>query len=146
MSKMKHIRDFIKNINPDYRVRYGNVFEVDIPEEKIFITLNKHKEEDEMVQKFLEKEYGKRYNSFIIGLLHEVGHIETFEEDLDEERDFVYSLLKIDFNNGSSDIEKFNNMYFRIPAEDNATACAVNYYETHLQEGQELARKLNIDF
>ena len=52
-----------------------------------------------MVQKFLEKEYGKRYNSFIIGLLHEVGHIETFEEDLDEERDFVYSLLKIDCNN-----------------------------------------------
>ena len=50
MSKMKYIRDFIKNINPDYRVRYGNVFEVDIPEEKIFITLNKHKEEDEMVQ------------------------------------------------------------------------------------------------
>ena len=38
MSKMKYIRDFIKNINPDYRVRYGNVFEVDIPEEKIFIT------------------------------------------------------------------------------------------------------------
>ena len=146
MSKMKYIRDFIKNINPDYRVRYGNVFEVDIPEEKIFITLNKHKEEDEMVQKFLEKEYGKRYNSFIIGLLHEVGHIETFEEDLDEERDFVYSLLKIDFNNGNSDIEKFNNMYFCIPAEYNATAWAVNYYETHLQECQELARKLNIDF
>lgn len=146
MSKMKHIRDFIKNINPDYRVRYGNVFEVDIHEEKIFITLNKHKEEDEMVQKFLEKEHGKRYNSFIIGLLHEVGHIETFEEDLDEERDFVYGLLKIDFNNGNSDIEKFNNMYFRIPAEYNATAWAVNYYETHLQECQELARKLNIDF
>ena len=146
MSKMKYIRDFIKNINPDYRVRYGNVFEVDIPEEKIFITLNKHKEEDEMVQKFLEKEYGKRYNSFIIGLLHEVGHIETFEEDLDEERDFVYSLLKIDFNNGRSDIEKFNNMYFRIHAEYNATDWDVNYYETHLQECQELARKLNIDF
>ena len=117
-----------------------------IPEEKIFITLNKHKEEDEMVQKFLEKEYGKRYNSFIIGLLHEVGHIETFEEDLDEERDLVYGLLKIDFNNGNSDIEKFNNMYFRIPAEYNATAWAINYYETHLQECQELAKKLNIDF
>lgn len=146
MSKMKYIRDFIKNINSDYRVKYGNVFEVDIPEEKIFITLNKHKEEDEMVQKFLEKEYGKRYNSFIIGLLHEVGHIETFEEDLDEERDLVYGLLKIDFNNGSSDIEKFNNMYFRISAEYNATAWAVNYYETHLQECQELAKELNIDF
>lgn len=146
MSKMKYIRDFIKNINPDYRVKYGNVFEVDIPEEKIFITLNKHKEEDEMVQKFLEKEYRKRYNSFIMGLLHEVGHIETFEEDLDEERDLVYGLLKIDFNSGNSDIEKFNNMYFRIPAEYNATAWAVNYYETHLQECQELAKKLNIDF
>lgn len=146
MSKMKYIRKFIKNINPEYRVKYGNVFEVDIPEEKIFITLNKHQEEDEMVQKFLEREYGKRYNSFIIGLLHEVGHIETFDEELDEERDLAYGLLKINFNDGNSDIEKFNDMYFRIPAEYSATAWAVNYYETHLQECQELAKKLNIDF
>ena len=146
MSKMKYIRKFIKNINSEYRVKYGNVFEVDIPEEKIFITLNKHQEEDEMVQKFLEKEYGKRYNSFIIGLLHEVGHIETFDEELDEERDLAYGLLKIDFNDGNSDVEKFNDMYFRIPAEYNATAWAVKYYETYLQECQELAKELNIDF
>ena len=146
MSKIKYIREFVKNINPDYKVKYGSVFEVDIPEERIFITLNKHQEEDEMVQKFLEKEFGKRYNSVIIGFLHEVGHIETYEEELDEERDFSYELLKMRFNEGGASVEEYNNLYFRIPAEYNATAWAVDYYEAHQKECEELIKKLNIDF
>lgn len=146
MSKIKLIKDFVKNINSDYRIKYGNVFEVDIPEEKIFITFQKHQKEDEMVQQFLEKEFGKRYNSFIIGLLHEIGHIETYEEELDDDRDMVYGLLKVAYEEGESSVEEFNDMYFRIPAEYNATYWGVQYYETHKKECEELIKKLNIDF
>lgn len=146
MSKIKYVKDFVKNINSEYRIKYGDIFEVDIPEEKIFITFNKHLKEDEMIQNFLKKEYGKNYNGFIIGLLHEIGHIETFEEELDEEREFIYEILRTEFNEGKSSLEEFNNLYFHIPAEYNATAWGVNYYETHLQECQELMKKLNIDF
>lgn len=89
MSKIKYVKDFVRNINPEYKVKYGNIFEVDIIEEKIFITFNKHQEEDTMVQEFIEKEFGKKYNTFLIGLLHEIGHIETYDEDLDEQRDIT---------------------------------------------------------
>ena len=55
MSKIKYVKDFVRNINPEYKVKYGNIFEVDIIEEKIFITFNKHQEEDTMVLAFIEK-------------------------------------------------------------------------------------------
>ena len=142
MSKIKYVKDFVRNINPEYKVKYGNIFEVDIIEEKIFITFNKHQEEDAMVQEFIEKEFGKKYNTFLIGLLHEIGHIETYDEDLDEQRDITYGLLKMAFNNGEADIKEYNNSYFYIPAEYNATRWAVEYYENHIQECETLIQNL----
>ena len=141
-----YVRDFVKKIDSDYEVCEGNVFEVDIAQEEIFITFFDSKAEQETYLKFLKQEFGKDFNPFVISLLHEIGHIKTNDDKMLENRDFIYGLLKTNFNNRVSNIEEYNNMYFRIPAEYAATEWAVDYYNKNKEECEKLAKNISIDF
>lgn len=144
--KIDYIKDFVKNIDNDFEVYEGDTFEANVAQEEVYITFSDSKENQETYLKFLKQEFGKDFNPFVISLLHEVGHIKTNDEEMLEDRDLVYGLLKMDFYNGTSSIEEYNNMYFRIPAEYSATEWAVDYYNKNKEKCEKLAKNISIDF
>ena len=141
--KKHYLRKFIREIDEDFKLSFGDAFEVDIPEEEIFATFNKDEEIDKIFLKFLKKEFNIEIDMFLISLLHEVGHIMTYDDDMNDDRSVVYGLLKVQFDEGKANIEEYNDMYFHIPAEFEATAWGVQYYLENKEKCDKLVRILN---
>ena len=142
--KKHYLRKFIREIDEDFKLSFGKAFEVDIPEEEIFVTFNKDEEIDKMFLKFLKKEFNIEMDMFLISLLHEVGHIMTYDDDMNDDRSMVYGLLKVQFDEGKANIKEYNDMYFHIPAEFEATAWGDQYYLENKEKCDKLVRILNI--
>ena len=67
----------------------------------------------------------------------------TYDDDMNDDRSVVYGLLKVQFDEGKANIEEYNDMYFHIPAEFEATAWGVQYYLENKEKCDKLVRILN---
>ena len=144
-SKISIVKDFVKQINPDYRVKYSNQFECDPIEEIIYINFKHAEDANNLFSRFCIEEYGKSYNAVLISLLHEIGHIETFDDDLDEERGNRYALLQVLWELSDIDRETLHFEYFRLPSEIDATNWAVDFIENNAEMCQKLLKELGIE-
>lgn len=129
----QRIRDFIYNIIPEADVMFDtNEFCVDIKEKIIHIGTNPNPEGDRLIQEFVLDEFGVAMDSFLIGVLHEVFHIITYDEERNEEAKILYFMLQMEYDENR--YEEYSEKYFRIPSEYEATKAAVNYYLTFQEE------------
>ena len=134
-------REFVKSIDPEITVTF---FEDDfyaISQSKIINLTFKPSEYDSLYDDFLMNRFGISMNPFLSGLLHEIGHIMTFDKQLDRERLIIYYLLDLDFE--VERFREFTNMYFAIPSEYNATAWGVNYYLTNKEYCDNFIKEIN---
>jgi hypothetical protein len=100
-------------------------------------------EYDSLYDNFLMTHFGISMNPFLAGMLHEIGHIMTFDKQLDRERSILYKLLEIDFQ-----IERFvdfTNMYFAIPSEFEATRWGVEYYLSHKEHCDNFLKEIGYE-
>lgn len=144
MNREDLVRDFVKSIDEDFEISFEDTFEVDIFDEHIFATFNKDEKLDKMFLNFLQKEFGVQINMFMISLLHEIGHIMTYDDELDDDRTLTYGVLKCLYEEGKSSVEKYNDMYFRISAEYEATAWGVQYYLENKEKCDKLIEKVGV--
>lgn len=144
MNKRKLVRDFVKSIDKDFKISFVNTFEVDIPEEHIYATFLRNPELDKIYLDFLENEFGEKFNMFLMSLLHEIGHIMTYDDDLNDARDIFYGMLKLNFDEDKSDITEYNNLYFKIPMEYEATYWGVQYYRNNREKCDRLIKMLGV--
>lgn len=129
---------FIKEVNPELLVKFQKYdLECDIFDEIIYIGESYDRRTDKYFENFvnqLNPECSK-INPFLLSLLHEIGHIETYtEEDMDN-KDATYAILKMQYDEdelSDEKLEEYCNMYFRIPLEQNATEWGINYALSHL--------------
>ena len=122
-------REFVKSIDPEIVVTFMEDDFYAISQSKIINLTFKPDEYDSLYDDFLMDRFGISMNPFLAGVLHEIGHVMTFDRQLDYERSILYKLLDIDFQ-----IERFvdfTNMYFAIPSEFEATRWGVEYYLSH---------------
>ena len=119
-------------------------FECDIEEEVIYIPTKANKEDTDMFMHFIEQEY-KEYelNPIVMGILHEVGHIIMYDEDLDKAREIATLRMRLNFNNSNISLEEYNFNYFKIPAELNATNWAIDFYRNNREKCDRLGVMLN---
>lgn len=123
----KIVENFVKNINPNITIKWDSEeFCADTDELTVCVGQVYHNYEEQLFLDFVEKEFGIIMDIFLVSLLHEIGHIETFDEEIDEERTLFYSILMASYEEDK--IEEYNEKYFRIKSEYNATEWAVNYY------------------
>jgi len=136
------IEDFVWSIDDFIDVDFNtSEFCVDIENECIFIPLNPREEESKMFMDFIGEEYGEYdMNADVLGILHEIGHIFTYDESLARAREIKVLRLRLDFDAAASNLKEYNFAYFKIPAELNATNWAVEYYRNHRQECDSLAK------
>ena len=141
------IKNFVKLINPDYKVKFeGSAFECDVDEQVVYIGERKFNYDGKMFMDWFKQEFPvcKDINWWIISLLHEIGHIETSTDELQEERDLLYSTLKAVFDFGTTTVEEMNKAYFQIPCEYQATDWGANWWLEHKKECQKLVKFLKI--
>lgn len=124
------IKDFVHSIDPEIKVHMSSdKFYCIINEKLVNVPFASNPEGDRLIYEFVLDKFGVAINPYLIGILHEVFHIITYDENLDRDRDILYYMLQLDFK--EERYEEFNRMYFSIPSEFEATKGAVNYYLTH---------------
>ena len=64
----------------------------------------------------------------IVSALHEVGHIMTWTQELEDERTEMYGLMEVAHNYQLMSIQELNEQYFEIPMELIATEWGRAYY------------------
>lgn len=134
------IEKFVHFIDSTIEVDFAHDFCADIAEYKIYIEDYAHPEEDKLIQTFVQERFGIQMEPFLIGLLHEIGHLMTYEAELDEQRTIMYALLTFAYDEGEH--EKYSNIYFTIPAELAATTWAVEYYKNHTKQCEQFLDEL----
>ena len=123
-------RKFVRSIDPTITTTFiRNDFCAFISQKIINLTFDKDDCFDNMFDEFIQKHFGVSINPFLMGMLHEIGHIMTYNPQLAYERIIIYELLKIDFE--FERFHDFTNMYFAIPSEFEATRWGVEYYLSH---------------
>ena len=100
-------------------------------------------EGDRLFHDFILDKFGESINPYIMGVLHEVFHIITYDENLDKDRDILYFMLQLDFQ--AERYEEFTRMYFSIPSEFAATEGAVNYYLSHKEQCDNFLKEIGYE-
>ena len=136
-------REFVRSIDPEIKTTFFEDEFYAISSEKIINLTFKPDEFDSLYDDFLMDRFGISMNSFLSGMLHEIGHIMTFDRQLDRERSIIYYLLNIDF-----EVERFRdftNMYFAIPSEFEATRWGVEYYLSHKEQCDNFLKEIGYE-
>jgi len=134
------IEKFVHSIDSTIEVDFAHNFCADISEYKIYIEDYEHPEEDKLIQTFVKERFGIQMEPFLIGLLHEVGHLMTYEAELNEQRTIMYALLSLTYKENLH--EEYSKVYFTIPAELAATTWAVEYYKNNTQQCEQFLDEL----
>ena len=133
---METITNFIHSIIPDVEVIYeDDEFCVNVEKRILNVGINPDPAGDELIQDFVYEKFGVAMEPFLIGILHEIGHIMTYEESMAAEGNLLYMMIQMNYN--PHKFKEYSYMYFSIPSELAATAWAVNYYVTHQEECDE---------
>ena len=138
------IREFVQSIDPEIKVRMSDdEFYCVISEKLINVPFVSNSEGDRLFDEFVMNRFGKSINPYLMGICHEVGHIMTFDSNLDRDRDILYFMLQLDFT--EERCEEFTNMYFSIPSEFAATEWAVNYYLSHKEHCDNFLKEIGYE-
>ena len=137
------VKDFVHSIDPEVKVHMsGDEFYCIISEKVINVPFVSDPEGDRLFHDFVLDKFGVSINPYIMGILHEVFHIVTYDKILDKDRDILYFMLQLDFD--KERYEEFIRMYFSIPSEFEATKGAVNYYLSHKEQCDNLIREIEL--
>jgi len=107
-------------------------FECDIQKLTIYIPKKRNLKSDFYFWTWFENYYNVKIDEtelFLLSVLHEIGHIATYTEELEKERNEQFSLLQALHELSNLTTRQLNNQYFEIPMELKATEWAKNYFE-----------------
>ena len=121
------IKAFVKTIDPEIKVGLSNDECYCLIDEKfVNVPFASDEEGDRLICEFVLDKFGVSIHPFLLGLCHEIGHIKTYNEELDDERSVLYYMLQLNFK--EENYEDYSRMYFSIPSEFAATEWAVKFY------------------
>ena len=137
------IKEFVQSIDPEIKVHMsGDEFYCIISEKLINVPFVSDSGGDRLFYDFVVDRFGESINPYIMGILHEIFHIITYDENLDRDRDILYYMLQLDLK--EERYEEFTRMYFSIPSEFAATEGAVNYYLSHKEQCDNLMKEIEL--
>ena len=144
MRRRKAIKKLIKSINKNIKVVFHKgQLECDIINKIVYVGSKNSDIADRLFSDFVKENCSEcKYNAFLMGILHEVGHIMTWNEELDKDRDEQYSLMKVAYKLGLYDADTLNKEYFKIPLELNATKWGIEYAMSHRRKMNKLDKKI----
>ena len=143
MKKLKVLNDFIKTINEDYEVFEDTEFTSDWEQGEVWVCFQENKEDDQLFMNYIKNKYQIEIDTFLMSFLHEIGHLETEDEELSNSRAIELFTLEIGYDNGAITKEEYFNRYFEIECETLATKWGVDYYLGHQEQCKQLVKLLS---
>lgn len=128
MNKMRKVKQFVKIIDSSIKVKRGKALECDIENKTIYISFKSNPVDIKTFLDFVKELNPKcKYNDIILGILHEIGHIYTYdklnEKHWEEDNELLSALYKQNLISATD----FNKFYVRLPLEKNATQWAIDF-------------------
>ena len=125
------LKRYIKKIDNEIKVKFGKCFECDTDRKIVWIALKDTGLDGEMFKTWYEKYFNENLTEkdlLYISALHEVGHIMTWTQELEDERTEMYGLMQVAHTYQLMSTQELNNEYFEIPMELKATKWGRAYY------------------
>ena len=126
--KRFYVKQMVKQIDKSIKVKFGKCLECEPTENTIYVN-NKTNIIDIVTFRDYVKELNSKckFNTLLLGILHEIGHIYTYEEQNEEEYRKDTKLLKLLFKEKKLSAKQLNEFYVRLPLEANATKWAIDF-------------------
>ena len=126
--KRFYVKQMVKQIDKSIKVKFGKCLECEPTENTIYVN-NKTNIIDIVTFRDYVKELNSKckFNTLLLGILHEIGHIYTYEEQNEEEYTRDTELLSLLFKEKKLSAKQLNEFYVRLPLEANATKWAIDF-------------------
>ena len=126
--KRFYVKQMVKQIDKSIKVKFGKCLQCE-PTENIIYVNNKTNIIDIVTFRDYVKELNSKckFNTLLLGILHEIGHIYTYEEQNEEEYRRDTKLLRLLFKEKKLSAKQLNEFYVRLPLEANATKWAIDF-------------------
>ena len=126
--KRFYIKQMVKQIDKTIKVKFGKCLQCEPIENTIYVN-NKTDIIDIVTFRDYVKELNSKckFNTLLLGILHEIGHIYTYEEQNEEEYTRDTELLSLLFKEKKLSAKQLNEFYVRLPLEANATKWAIDF-------------------
>lgn len=126
--KRFYVKQMVKQIDKSIKVKFGKCLQCEPTENTIYVN-NKTDIIDIVTFRDYVKELNSKckFNTLLLGILHEIGHIYTYEEQNEEEYIKDTELLSLLFKEKKLSAKQLNEFYVRLPLEANATKWAIDF-------------------
>lgn len=126
--KRFYVKQMVKQIDKSIKVKFGKRLECEPTENTIYVN-NKTDIIDIVTFRDYVKELNSKckFNTLLLGILHEIGHIYTYEEQNEEDYNRDTKLLSLLFQEKKLSAKQLNEFYVRLPLEANATKWAIDF-------------------
>ena len=126
--KRFYVKQMVKQIDKTIKVKFGKCLQCEPTENTIYVN-NKTDIIDIVTFRDYVKELNSKckFNTLLLGILHEIGHIYTYEEQNEEEYRRDTKLLSLLFKEKKLSAKQLNEFYVRLPLEANATKWAIDF-------------------
>lgn len=126
--KRFYVKQMVKQIDKSIKVKFGKCLQCEPTENTIYVN-NKTDIIDIVTFRDYVKELNSKckFNTLLLGILHEIGHIYTYEEQNEEEYTRDTELLSLLFKEKKLSAKQLNEFYIRLPLEANATKWAIDF-------------------
>ena len=126
--KRFYVKQMVKQIDKTIKVKFGKCLQCEPTENTIYVN-NKTDIIDIVTFRDYVKELNSKckFNTLLLGILHEIGHIYTYEEQNEEDYNRDTKLLSLLFQEKKLSAKQLNEFYVRLPLEANATKWAIDF-------------------
>lgn len=126
--KRFYVKQMVKQIDKSIKVKFSKCLQCEPTENTIYVN-NKTDIIDIVTFRDYVKELNSKckFNTLLLGILHEIGHIYTYEEQNEEEYTRDTELLSLLFKEKKLSAKQLNEFYVRLPLEANATKWAIDF-------------------
>ena len=130
--KRLKVRKFVKQISPDIKVKFGRALECEPTENTIYISFKSNDIDKKTFMEYVkELDENCQFNDLVLGILHEIGHIFTYDEDDEEFYQKETNLLNLLYKEKILSAEELNRYYVRLDMESKATKWAIEYAQAN---------------
>ena len=126
--KRFYVKQMVKQIDKTIKVKFGKCLQCEPTENTIYVN-NKTDIIDIVTFRDYVKELNSKckFNTLLLGILHEIGHIYTYEEQNEEEYTRDTELLSLLFKEKKLSAKQLNEFSVRLPLEANATKSPIDF-------------------
>ena len=130
--KKLKVKKFVKQISPDIKVKFGRALECEPTENTIYVSFKSDEIDKKTFMEYVkELDNTCQFNDLVLGILHEIGHIFTYDEN--DEKPYLQDteLLSLLYKEQMLSAEELNRFYLRLDMESKATKWAIEFAQAN---------------